>query len=159
MNISIVMFITELPCMSTRMRSNQIIARLIKIKTINMTHVNQGHHYTTDLWGNKCKQPVQLKRAHTKRLNFMTHTLAILVAILVSHIHPLDRISSGTTTSLSQSLLFKHNVCDGCNWCQNHEHFPNQYRYSFWWNTNNTILAGTTKQAINIVMAWNQWHL
>ena len=152
--------------MSTTMRSNQTIARLIKIKTINMTHVNQGHHYTTDSWGNKCKQPVQLKRAHTKRLNFMTHTLAILVAILVSHmqhlgewepvrtggcelllnpvttfcfysmnvslmftnIHPLDRTSSGTTTSLSQSLLSKHVVCDGCNWCKNHEHFLNQYR-------------------------------
>ena len=34
--------------MSTRMRSDQIIARLIKIKTINMTHVNQGHYCTTD---------------------------------------------------------------------------------------------------------------
>ena len=75
--------------MSTRMRSNQIIARPIKIKTINMMQVNQGHHYTTDSWGNKCKQPVQSKRAHTKLLNFMTHTLAILFAILVPHMQHL----------------------------------------------------------------------
>ena len=49
--------------MSTRMRSNQIV-RLINIKTINMTHANQGHHYTSDSWGNRYKQPAELESPH-----------------------------------------------------------------------------------------------